>query len=503
MLDVIVLIAMAITAAAVAAGLTIQAGMPLLPVVIAAMALFFVMAASFLTLGRSSRSGGGGGRLDEFEEALEIIDSDLQRIDRVEDDIARLDLLSDRVERLDQALADFTPGEAPSDQARLRELANEFENVYARIETLRADVDRLFPDLAAASSAMPATPSPAFGTRARPPAPPVDVEEVEIDIVEEEEAEVPASEPFAAPEPEAEAEAEVEAEAEAEAEAEEVATLSLDEETMPEPEEAPALSSFAIDDDDDDRIRDHVRQAVERGRIDLYLQPTLTLPDRKVRYFEALTRIRTADDDLILPGAYVPVAKRAGLMPLIDNVLLVRSVQALRRLGSDSKVHGLFCNVSMHSLVDPDYFPELVEFMEENSSLSEGLVFEISQPELTGLTEAELGCLDTLGALGYTFCLDQVTDLDADFANLSDRYFRYAKINAATFLHRMEETGHNAADFKRLLDGLGIQLIVEKVEDEGDVAELLDHGVELAQGYLFGEPKPTNEALSRELEGAD
>jgi cyclic-di-GMP phosphodiesterase, flagellum assembly factor TipF len=206
---------------------------------------------------------------------------------------------------------------------------------------------------------------------------------------------------------------------------------------------------------------------------------------------------------LILPGDYVSVAKRAGLMPLIDNVLLVRSVQALRRLGSDSKVRGLFCNVSMHSLVDPDYFPELVEFMEENSGLSESLVFEISQPELTGLTEAELGCLDTLGALGYTFCLDQVTDLDADFANLSDRYFRYVKINAATFLHRMEETGHNAADFKRKLDGLGIQLIVEKVEDEGDVAELLDHGVELAQGYLFGEPKPTNDALSRELEGAD
>lgn len=497
MLDVIVLIAMAITAAAVAAGLTIQAGMPLLPVVIVAMALFFVMAASFLMLGRSPRSGGSGGRLDEFEEALEIIDSDLQRIDRVEDDIARLDLLSDRVERLDQALADFAPGEAPSDQARLQELANEFENVYARIESLRVDVDRLSPDLAAASSAMPATPSPAFGMRTRPPAPLADVEEVEIDIVEEA-AEVPASEPFAAPEPEAKAEAEAEAEAEVEAEA-----LSLDEEKMPEPEEAPALSSFAVDDDDDDRIRDHVRQAVERGRIDLYLQPTLTLPDRKVRYFEALTRIRTADDDVILPGAYVPVAKRAGLMPLIDNVLLVRSVQALRRLGSDSKVRGLFCNVSMHSLVDPDYFPELVEFMEENSGLSESLVFEISQPELTGLTEAELGCLDTLGALGYTFCLDQVTDLDADFANLSDRYFRYAKINAATFLHSMEETGHNAADFKRLLDGLGIQLIVEKVEDEGDVAELLDHGVELAQGYLFGEPKPTNEALSRELEGAD
>ncbi len=59
----------------------------------------------------------------------------------------------------------------------------------------------------------------------------------------------------------------------------------------------------------------------------------------------------------------------------------------------------------------------------------------------------------------------------------------------------MTETGHSAADFKRTLDGLGMQLIVEKVEDEGDVAELLDQGIELAQGYLFGAPKPTNDAL--------
>ena len=52
MLDVIVLIAMAITAAAFAAGLTLQAGLPLLPVLIATAALFLVMAASFVMLGR-------------------------------------------------------------------------------------------------------------------------------------------------------------------------------------------------------------------------------------------------------------------------------------------------------------------------------------------------------------------------------------------------------------------------------------------------------------------
>lgn len=551
MLDVIVLIAMAITAAAFAAGLTLQAGLPLFPVLIATAALFLAMAASFVMLGRGSRSGAGGDRLDELEEALEIIDGDLQRIDRVEDDIARIDLLSDRVERLDQALGGVAPSEFPGGQARVEELATEFENVYARIEGLRAEVQaearsqrdkitndlglleslikRLSFDLAGATSATGA--AEASAPPEPPPAPLIaEVEETEAEIVSEPEPEPelepePESEPEPVieraaameleiePEPEPEAEPALEMEPEPESASELVTEEAMEPEPAVEPEtplyeeeeeteelvaEEP-LAALLGDDDMEDEMRDTVRKAVERGRVDLYLQPTVTLPDRKVRYFEALTRIRTPEEDLILPGDYVPVAKRAGMMPLIDNVLLVRSVQALRRLGSDSKVEGLFCNVSMHSLLDPDYFPELVEFLEENSGLSESLVFELSQPELLGLTEAELGCLDTLGALGYAFCLDNVSDLDTDFASLSDRYFRYVKISAASFL---AGPGRVAADLKRDLDGLGIQLIIEKVEDEGDVAELLDHGIELAQGYLFDEPKPADDALSRELESA-
>ena len=121
-------------------------------------------------------------------------------------------------------------------------------------------------------------------------------------------------------------------------------------------------------------------------------------------------------------------------------------------------------------------------------------------PERIRTHPASLSRVDAaLGALGYHFCLDNVADLDADFAGLSDRYFRYVKVSAASFLGG---PGRTAADLKRDLDGLGIQLIIEKVEDEGDVAELLDHGIELAQGHLFAEPKPMNTALARELEGA-
>ena len=56
---------------------------------------------------------------------------------------------------------------------------------------------------------------------------------------------------------------------------------------------------------------------------------------------------------------------------------------------------------------------------------------------------------------------------------------------------------------KGYLEAFDLKLIIEKVEDEADVAKLLDYGVELAQGYLFGEPKAMSPQLVRELDDAD
>jgi cyclic-di-GMP phosphodiesterase TipF (flagellum assembly factor) len=159
----------------------------------------------------------------------------------------------------------------------------------------------------------------------------------------------------------------------------------------------------------------------------------------------------------------------------------------------------------MKSLLDPDFFPELVEFMEENSGLSESLVFEISQKAMQGLTRGELAALDTLGALGYGFSLDHIEDLDIDFASLRERHFRFVKIAAPLFLDDIEARGAvlPASEMKAYIEDFDLKLIVEKVEEESAIARLLDYGIDLAQGHLFGEPKLMSPSAVRELEDAD
>src|SRR6478609_3281866 len=141
LLDVVVLIAMAVTAAAFAAGLIVNSGIDTMAAVIAAAALFVVMASSHYVITRQACSATVAGRLDELEDALVVLDGDLQRIDQVEDDVARLDLLTDRVERLDQAISEYG-GAAPATGVSgpvVERLTQDVEQLRGRLDVLRTD----------------------------------------------------------------------------------------------------------------------------------------------------------------------------------------------------------------------------------------------------------------------------------------------------------------------------------------------------------------------------
>ncbi len=237
---------------------------------------------------------------------------------------------------------------------------------------------------------------------------------------------------------------------------------------------------------------DELRQSIESNRIELYLQPIMTLPQRRVRYYEALTRLRNESGDLLLPKDYLSLAESAGIMSVIDNVMLYRSVQVLRRLAERSSARGVFCNISVHSLLDPEFFPEFISFMEQNLALTESLYFEFSQTMIEHCGAVEKESLSALSTLGFRFSMDQVTNLDLDYQAMQDRGFHFMKIDADLLLRGMNKANAqiHAADMRSYLERFGIQLIVSKIEEERDLTSVQDFSVKLGQGFLFSEPRP-------------
>ena len=523
LLDVVVLVAMAVTATAFAAGLIINSGIDTMTGVIAAAALFVVMASSHYVITRQSRSASVAGRMDELEEALVVLDGDLQRIDQVEDDVARLDLLNDRVERLDQAVSEYT-GAEPGVSVRaphVDRLTQDVEQLRSRLDALRSDfaeeartqrieigaelksLEGLIKDLSRELMAA----SPAFAAAAAEEV--GGTSEIPLRLGLEERLE---RVNLAALDDEPEEDEAVDLLADETVVVTEETVLIVtepptvaDEPVSPVAEPFIAVAEPAFAAAPAETVLEDLREAIEANRIDLYLQPIVNLPDRKLRYYDASTRIRTGADVFMAPGDYLPLAEREHLMPRIDNVMLVKCVQLLRRVGADSRLKGVFCNLSSQSLRDRDFFPELVEFMEENSALSDSLTFQVRQRAVLDLGADELAGLKSLGKLGFVFSLDHVADLDVDFAALRDHFFRYVKIEAKTLLHDLDEAAASvpAADMTRFLERFDLKLIAEKVDDEASLSRLIEYGADLAEGDLFGSPRPVTPEMFRALADAD
>jgi cyclic-di-GMP phosphodiesterase TipF (flagellum assembly factor) len=243
-----------------------------------------------------------------------------------------------------------------------------------------------------------------------------------------------------------------------------------------------------------------IREAIDANRLEFFLQPIVTLPQRKVRFYEALARLRTAEGELLAASDFIDTAEAAGLMPRIDNQMLLRCVQVARRLMAKSRDVGLFCNLSASTLVDPAFFPQLTAFTEANRAIAPALVFEFTQAAYRTMGPLESESLVALMGWGFRFSMDHVGDLKFEPRNLADRGFRFIKVPATLLLNRHSggAADIHAADLSGLLTRFGIELIAERIESEGTVVDLLDYEVALGQGYLFSPPRPVRADLLRQ-----
>jgi len=242
-----------------------------------------------------------------------------------------------------------------------------------------------------------------------------------------------------------------------------------------------------------------IRASLEENRVDLYLQPIVSLPQRKLRYYEALSRLRAEDGSVIMPAQYIKVAAPAGLMSVVDNLLLFRCVQIVRRLTQKSREIGVFCNISGDTLADGEFFPQFLDYMQANRDLAGQIIFEFEQSAVLKAGQAGEQNLIRLAQLGFALSMDHVETLALDFVRLKAMGFRHLKLRADILTRGMNDAGAAVAaeDFKKLLSRHGLNLIAERVEDEKTVVQLLDYSVDYAQGFLFGEPRAVRDEAAR------
>lgn len=236
-----------------------------------------------------------------------------------------------------------------------------------------------------------------------------------------------------------------------------------------------------------------ISSALTEGRLEVHLQPVVSLPQRRTRGYEALARLRLDENTLLLPHEFIDTVEARGFGPTLDALVLTRALAIARHLAS--KEGGIFvsCNFSSATWSSARTLATLTRILDKYREHTSHLVIEMPQAVFRDLDPTSLGLLGSMSANGVRFALDQLTDLRFDPHSLSDRGVRFVKAPAALLQDFAE--GHivsdiAAGDLAAMLARASITLVAENVEDNPTAADMIELGVAMGQGRIFSPPRP-------------
>lgn len=239
----------------------------------------------------------------------------------------------------------------------------------------------------------------------------------------------------------------------------------------------------------DTAVKQLVTEALRSQRIEMFLQPVVRLPQRKIRFYEMFARVRARPGVYLPAGRYMKFSETATVRE-IDKLLLAECLEMLRTTANLERAAPFFINVTQASLKNTLFMKKLLAFLATHRDLAARMIFELRQDDYKTLDPAVAEVMKAMAKLGCSFSIDNVRTLEFDVTALQRLNIRYIKIPAKNFFPALKSARELAelTRTKRKLEGNGIAVIAEKIEDEPMLRELADFDIGYGQGFLFGRP---------------
>jgi len=247
-----------------------------------------------------------------------------------------------------------------------------------------------------------------------------------------------------------------------------------------------------------DRLRariswsDRIRDALRNDGFELFEQPILRIASGDVSASELLLRMRDGNGGLIAPGEFLEAAERFGQIQAIDRWVLSRAVQVL----AERQANGLFLdmevNLSGGSISDESVIDFIASEVRNAPIDPRCLTIEVTETAAITNIERARALAQTLTDLGCRFALDDFGSGFGSFYYLKHLPFDVVKIDGE-FIKELEDSKPDRLTVQAIVQiakGLDKPTIAEFVESEPILRELERLGVDFAQGYHVGRPRP-------------
>lgn len=246
------------------------------------------------------------------------------------------------------------------------------------------------------------------------------------------------------------------------------------------------------------RMEQDLRGAWERGELSLAYQPVYRLDDGRLVGAEALLRWRHPEHGHVAPALFIDVAEQSGLIEAIGPQVLRAACMDARGWQEEAPAaRQLFVsvNVSARQLRAGDLATQVEAVLRETGLPPSRLHVELTETAVIGDEARVSGLLARLRNSGVKVWLD---DFGTGFSGLS--HLRRVPVDGvkidrsfiADVLRDPDDLALTTAIIA-MAHSLGIQVVAEGVEKEGQYVLLRERGCDMAQGYWLGQPMPDEE----------
>ena len=230
-----------------------------------------------------------------------------------------------------------------------------------------------------------------------------------------------------------------------------------------------------------------LKSAIANDAVIPYFQPIVDLRTGKVQKYEALARLRVGENETLSPYHFIEVAKQAKLSGVITGRILEKTLMIAGRVDATFSV-----NVSAEDVGSESGREEIYELLERHADVAGRIAFEILETEEIDDYEAIAEFIRRIRRYGCGILIDDFGSGYSNFEKLLQLEIDTIKIDG-TLIRDVDHNSHAELVVQTIVDfakGAQLLTVAEFVHSAAVLEKVEALGIDFAQGYYLGEPRP-------------